>query len=702
MAVTNADILGWLNANPNASPELINKTMAEAGVTAAQYQSATGSPPPQVQQVSGLEKVIPAAQAPLEQTRQNSADTYLQEASLLAPQSKELLGLIAPPAKELLGGPVQKAGEIPTTVAATSNQNPLVKLYQDTLGRTPSQAEIDSWNFGSTIDELELNRFVDAARNEAINTKPTTGASANLAKQILAQGTTDQWTGKGYGSAANNAADMGTILASVGITDISQFGPVQKTEQTWYQDEYGNNIQGPDRTITTWGNTQTGQALPSTYSDNTAFGGTYAGKGNTGYRVDMSTGKPIFYTTEASSKDSNLVPLVQMALMATGAGSLLGNALLGTGASQIAAGALGGGLLGAGTTALAGGDWKKGALLGGAGGALGGYLQGGGPIDASNMTSAQFNDALETQLIKTMQDAGLTTQQIGQWLENASPTDIASVVNTLPVTGASDQLVVEAAKTPITANTLTNVLSQVPTIVTTGAKTPEQVSPDTLNAVTSLLNNNLTATPTVEVKATNPNKSEVPVITPITSTLPVTPPTVEVTDKALDKTEASVITPITPVVPTTPITPTTPVTKDTKLTTSDIIKLISVVPTLVALDKVTTPTPTTTPQYPIVEVPSGWSPATAAKVAPATQLPAIDFGTRNLLKGTQWEKFLDPNYGKVPAPVQFSQPSNLSYSDLMGILGSKQGYPAASNLSINDVISGIQNQYGQAPVSTMG
>ena len=48
MAVTNADILGWLNANPGASPALINQTMAEAGVSAAQYQSATGAPPPPV------------------------------------------------------------------------------------------------------------------------------------------------------------------------------------------------------------------------------------------------------------------------------------------------------------------------------------------------------------------------------------------------------------------------------------------------------------------------------------------------------------------------------------------------------------------------------------------------------------------------------------------------------------------------------
>jgi hypothetical protein len=107
-------------------------------------------------------------------------------------------------------------------------------------------------------------------------------------------------------------------------------------------------------------------------------------------------------------------------------------------------------------------------------------------------------------------------------------------------------------------------------------------------------------------------------------------------------------------------------------------------------------------QFPIVPIPEGWRTPPPTGVAPFTPLPPINFGDRNLLIGTQWEKFLDPNYGKVPAPVQYSQPSSLSYNDLMGILGSRQGMPPASSLSINDIISGIQNQYGQAPVSTMG
>ena len=111
---------------------------------------------------------------------------------------------------------------------------------------------------------------------------------------------------------------------------------------------------------------------------------------------------------------------------------------------------------------------------------------------------------------------------------------------------------------------------------------------------------------------------------------------------------------------------------------------------------------TGTTGFDVVPVPASWANPPAPSVAPYRPLSPINFGNRNLLIGTQWEKFLDPNYGQVPEPVQYSQPSNLSYNDLMGILGSKQGMPPASSLSINDIISGIQNQYGQAPARTMG
>ena len=675
MAVTNADILGWLNANPNASPELINQTMIAADVSPAQFQAATGYAPPPVTQASSPQKVA----------------TLLEEA----------------PKTQTAMTPEQEAAYIQKVVAASSNPTQLV---------------------GGPV--------------QALPPIPTEDAKTALTKQILAQGTTSQWSGEGKGSTEANATDIAGILSSIGITDINQFGQIPKigsigvTPQYQYIDTGQSDEYGPVYTTkligytdangnpvdaskvvdtgegliannvvvgTTYGNKVTGQEVPNTYSERqtgNAFGGTYAGKGNTAYRVDFApNGTPVFYTTGASSSDiGNIMPIIQLALAATGAGGLLGNAILGAGASEIASGALGNAILGGATSGIAGGDILKGALLGGAGGALGGYLKG-GPIDASNMTSAQFNDAIEGQLVKSLQGAGLTNAQIGQWLENASPADIASVTSTIPVTGASDSLLIEAAKNPITATALTDVLSQVPTIAVTG-KALEQVPTETINAVNSLLSNNATtATPKVEITAKNPNQPDVPVITPVDVSLSATTtPVVEVTANGPTKSDVPVVTAITPTVTTT----TPPVKKDTTLTTSDIIRLISVVPAIAAVSKVVTPNTPTTPQYPIVDIPSGWSDITKTKVAPATTLPPINFGDRNLLIGTQWEKFLSPDYGKVPAPVQYSQPSNLSYNDLMGILGSKQGYPAASNLSINDIISGIQNQYGQTPSSTMG
>jgi lysophospholipase L1-like esterase len=587
-----------------------------------------------------------------------------------------------------------------------------------------------------------------------------------IKNQILAQGTSSQWSGQGLGSPEANAADMARLLSDAGITDIKQFGVIPdlepvvpidtlyngkrvftqtdedgKTSSYIYEPtgktltynstdtgeytspemrvvevpkdakletvygvardgggEYGSSYvpvdQSKIKTVdgklvgdtgkTTFGNKLTGQAIANNYETGAdAFGGTFAGKGNTGYRVEFApNGTPIFYTTGASSSDAaDWMPMVQLALAATGAGGALGSSLLGAGAGQVATNALGNAILGGLTTGIAGGDPLKGALLGGAGGALSGYLQG-GPIDASNMTSAQFNDALEGQLIGEMQRSGLTNAQITQFLENASVADISSIVNTIPVTGASDTLLVNAARAPITATDLINTLSQVPTVAIT-AKTPEQVSPDVINAVNSLISGGNVAPQTVEIKDTRPTQPDIPVITPIATT--VTPP-------------PTVTTPSTVTPPTTDVTK-----KDGSLTPSDVIRILGIGTTIAGINAATGGGGTSGGvQYPIVDVPANWATPPKTSVAPATVLPPINFGDRNLLIGTQWEKFLDPNYGQVPEPIQYSQPSSLSYNDLMGILGSKQGMPSASTLSINDIISGIQNQYGQARTGTMG
>ena len=348
----------------------------------------------------------------------------------------------------------------------------------------------------------------------------------------------------------------------------------------------------------------------------------------------------------------------------------IGNTLGLTGA---AGQAVGQGLLTTGTK-LGGGASVEDALTAGllsgglvyGGSALSDYVKANTPINASNMTQAQFNDAIETKLISDLQSAGLSKDQINAFFDDmgigqglttnvATPTtDVPTTTDTVSITGERPTNV-----------SIGNPFVTTPTVTVTAPQTTQTTQQDVINAIAT----------TPEVKITG----ERPKITTVGDTLAAvtTLPTV-----------------------TTPPKVTTPPTKDTTLTTSDIIKLISVVPAIAAINKATT---STTPTgFDVVPVPTEFGNPPATKVAPYSPLPAIDFGTRNLLKGTQWEKFLDPNYGQVPEPVQYSQPSNLSYNDLMSILGSKQGMPSASTLSINDIISGIQNQYGQANRSAMG
>jgi len=55
-----------------------------------------------------------------------------------------------------------------STTLATQSEDPIVKLYQDVLGRTPSQAEIINWRgqFGDTVDANEEAIFEEAAGPE--------------------------------------------------------------------------------------------------------------------------------------------------------------------------------------------------------------------------------------------------------------------------------------------------------------------------------------------------------------------------------------------------------------------------------------------------------------------------------------------------------------------------------------------------------
>ena len=219
---------------------------------------------------------------------------------------------------------------------------------------------------------------------------PAPEVLSSLTKQILGSSDTSKWSGAGYGSAEKNAEDMAKIMASIGITDVKQFGKVDKYEpveqigmtfngqpvrgsgselyvmdpvdtgdgtdyvrrdlspeeaqkvkpvygvptgydentQPTYKNVDVTNVKEKDGRLVgvtgqTFGNKLTGQQVPNTYTERQTgdfFGGTYEGKGNTGYGVQFDAqGNPVFYTKGASSSDfDKFAPLLTLASFVPG------------------------------------------------------------------------------------------------------------------------------------------------------------------------------------------------------------------------------------------------------------------------------------------------------------------------------------------------------------------------------------------------
>lgn len=427
------------------------------------------------------------------------------------------------------------------------------------------------------------------------------------------------------------------------------------------------------------------------------------------------TGEVIDRGTFAGGGDQGLLaaaaPVIALAGSTVGLpfiSGLIGGATGLTGA-QLAAAT--GATIGGGSQLVTGNsaeDIARAAILGGAGGYLSNTL--GGTTDLANANVQELNAA--SDLASNMADQGMSLGQINETLQSvgyqpeiitSALEDAANIISTQStvsqVSTPIDQVTTPVSDTvTITGNAPINLSNVISTI---GSTIPDNQTVEIVDKTektqqpvidTSALNNTATnvTTPTnldtVEVVSNNPNTLDLNSVINL------------INSGNLDTTNL-----VSNVADTTKVTDTTTDTtkKDDKLSTGDVIRLVSAGSTLAAMDAATQGTDAGG-QFPIIPIPADWKGQPPTVIAPRPRLQPVDFGSRNLLQGTQWEKFLSPTYGQVPAPVQYSQPSNMSYNDLMSILGSKQGYPSSANLSINDIISGIQNQYGQTPTRTMG
>jgi hypothetical protein len=258
------------------------------------------------------------------------------------PSQEEFLSNIIRPPQPFVQATPQPAAPQPDPVAALfASQEPTAQpIAQPVTEPAPVYAPFNSSS--GIIEDVEepLERFVqDVTEPTPLAPAPTPQPTqpeqpakpagpapevlGSLTKQILGSSDTSKWSGAGYGSAEKNAEDMAKILAGIGITDIKQFGPItRQVQKIQGYEETGEPIY---QTVTeqTYGNKETGQAVPNTYTERQTgnfFGGTYEGKGNTGYGVQFDAqGNPIFYTQGASSSDiGKIAPLLTLASFVPG------------------------------------------------------------------------------------------------------------------------------------------------------------------------------------------------------------------------------------------------------------------------------------------------------------------------------------------------------------------------------------------------
>lgn len=226
-------------------------------------------------------------------------------------------------------------------------------------------------------------------------------------------------------------------------------------------------------------------------------------------------------------------PVVQAAFLGLGGGGAIGNALglTGSTAQAVGTGLLKGGSAAAGGASLS--DALKTGLL------SGGLVYGGNelanafkyqdvPVDFTNMTQDQINDALDVNFRNDLARAGLTDAQIKSYLANPSGVfDVNATTPTAVSTPVTDAGTVSVAAPTTTATTLPVITAPVTnagSVNVTGTSSPQQIDQSVINLINSQLAANI-GTPTklanVEVTGGRPATTQ-DVVGAITASLPLT------------------------------------------------------------------------------------------------------------------------------------------------------------------------------------
>lgn len=347
--------------------------------------------------------------------------------------------------------------------------------------------------------------------------------------------------------------------------------------------------------------------------------------------------EPVVETVEKVVESPQALATVALAVAAPGVGTALGTAL---GASGTAATVLGNAVIGGTVAQATGGDFTQGALSAGAGSLLG--------TTAAPVTSAISQELGSQALGQALTSGAISELQGGDFLKGAVTGGVSGAVNDAKLALAEDYLQsVPPSASYENAPTEKDVLAAMGQPVAT----PNQ---DGTQTFTYDDGSTLTVDPNFNVVAST---------NAIDSVLSSQPADISNKLAALDVTKA-----VLPVVGA--------------LTAGSVINAISQNPPS---------------GYEIQPVPAEWrSPEYNMAFTPSAP---IDFGTRELLKGTQWESPVNLSglISMLNQPVisqqtqqmmtQFQAPATPYQTGISDIIGSIGGQP----VSIADIISGIQS-----------
>ena len=677
---------------------------------------------------------------------------------------------------------------------------------------------------GSSLDKLDFSnlKLPDlssgiASLQKAYPTKEQTIES--LKNQILSQGTTSKWSGEGFGSPEANAKNMAEILQGIGITDIRQFGQVDKYEPVtligyelngkrvqnpspgvYYYlesntsdespylyrvdltaeqakdvkpvygiatstDEFGPVYTPVDSTTVrekdgqlqavtgkTYGNKVTGQVVPNTYSERqtgNAWGGTFAGSGNTGYRVEFAPdGTPYFYTTGASSKDSffsDIAPILGLGLMFVpgmqGISASIGSALAPAASAAVQAG-IGNAIVQGVMSEATGGDFLKGAALSGIGSLAGGLQPGfsealgGGAV--GDIASKALIGGTMSELSGGDFAQGALISGIGAGIDQAKLSAADDYLSSLPGGhGPYSDAPVDMSDFDVAPPVIDTTFAPDYSLSVGAPVIPEMgaqgIQVPTINEVIDVVNQPVDYSLPIPgsgiglVMPTAPNLDSMGggqgITVPVSGGTLTEAGVIPETYVPVLGDEQSFINQPAPnveiVIPESPAPqqdqPTEPKDISSNLAILDVVKAL--VPTLVTAaiaeqvqNKQEEPAQT---GFPILPVPSDWrSPEYSMAFTPSVP---IDFGTRELLRGTQFENpqitapnayslsnlintlnmgsvpFVQQNYEFNPAPLevpdilqQFNVAPTVGMTDIIGNLNNQP-------VSISDIIAGIQS-----------